>query len=79
MEGVPESIQLMVCSENGSQQPEDRPKMWHDLEYGRDHRPHRSQRDMQNVEAGQPEYSDSYRVLELGNGPVFEGSAGGSE
>ena len=61
-----------TCSQNGSQQPEDRPEMWHDLEYCRDRRPHRSQRHMQNVESGQPEYSHRQRVLELGNGPVLE-------
>jgi hypothetical protein len=33
---------------------------------------------MQNVEAGQPEYSDSQRILELSNGPVLESAARGS-
>jgi len=52
--------------------------MWHNLEYGRNHRPHRREGDMQNVESRQPEYAYSQRILELRHSPILESATGGS-
>jgi len=66
------------CGENRAYQSQDRTKVGHDLQCCCDHRPHWSQRDMQNVKTDQPEQPDSKRVLELGNRPAFERPARGA-
>ena len=53
--------------------------MRHDLEHCRKQRPKGRQRNMEEVKSDEPEYSDSQRVLQLGNSPVLQRAASGAK